>query len=29
MARRDVTFDDVEKAILQQVFELTSEHRNF
>ena len=29
MARRDVTFDDVEKAIFQQVFELTSEQRNF
>ena len=29
MARRDVAFDDVEKAIFQQVFELTSEQRNF
>ena len=29
MARRDVAFDDIEKSILQQVFELTSEQRNF
>ena len=29
MARRGVTFDDMEKAILQHVFELTSEQRNF
>ncbi len=29
MARRCVTFDDTEKAILQQVFELTSKQRNF
>ena len=29
MMRRGVPFDDTEKAILQQVFELTSEQRNF
>ena len=29
MARRGVAFDDIEKTILQQVFELTSEQRNF
>ena len=29
MARRGVTFDEIEKSILQQVFELTSEQRNF
>ena len=29
MVRRGVTFDDTEKAILQQVFELTSKQRNF
>ena len=29
MARRGVTFDDTEKAILQKVFELTSKQRNF
>ena len=29
MARRDVVFDDIEKAILQQVFNLTSEQRHF
>ncbi|MBF90526.1 MAG: glucose-1-phosphate thymidylyltransferase [Flavobacteriales bacterium] len=29
MARRGVAFDDTEKDILQQVFELTSEQRNF
>ena len=29
MARRSVVFDDIEKAILQQVFKLTNEQRNF
>lgn len=29
MARRGITFDEMEKAILEKVFELTSEQRNF
>ena len=29
MARRGIDFDDIEKVILQKVFELTIEQRNF
>ena len=29
MARRGITFDEMEKAILEKVFELTSEQPNF